>query len=106
MNAETNHVFDEAVKRLASAVGEVEGHYFGGVLRFITIHNRLHHSCEGGWKPCHASMGDLPGLREFSDELNAAIRPVLERYAVKLRQDLANACTKLGAEALKPSTFR
>lgn len=102
---EINNVYPYEVQKLTRAISSIEGHAFGAHFRFAAFTEGLHHSCEGGWKRCEDFYA-LPGLGELAKEMNDVLAPVLERYAVKLRQELANACTELGAAALKPPTFK
>jgi hypothetical protein len=104
-----NYVFADPVAHIAKAISDVEGHAFGSHFRFASLsyawsERQLHHSLDGGWKVV-PGFHSLPGLDQLAEELNAAIKPVMEKYAVTLRQALANECTKLGAAALKPPTI-
>lgn len=106
MSVETNHVFNHAIAALTRAISALEGHSFGSHFRFASFQSGLHHSCEGGWRKCEEFGMFMPGTLEFAKELNEVMQPVMQRYAERLRQELANECTKLGAAALKPTTFR
>lgn len=104
-----NYVFADRVPHIAKAISDVEGHAFGSHFRFGALgygwsERELHHSLDGGWKAV-PGFRELPGLDQLADDLNAAIKPVMEKYAITLRQALANECTKLGAAALKPPTI-
>lgn len=102
-----NYVSTSSVDDAAQAISYLEGHFFGGHFRFATLGYgpQLHHSMEGGWKEC-PGFRKLPGLDQLAKDLNVALQPVLEAYAVQLRQHLANKCVELGAAALQPPTFR
>lgn len=104
--ADEANLYDQRIRTLTRAISDLEGQAFGAHFRFASFQLGLHHSCEGGWRECVGFGMYTPGTDEFALELNVVIAPVVAKYAAKLRQHLANECTKLGAAALKNPTGR
>lgn len=100
MNVE--HLYGaDRITALERAIGHLEGRSFGKWLQFAALSygDQLHFSLDGGWKEV-PGFTELPGLREFADELNEVMAPVIDRYRFKLRQELSNRAVTLAAKAI------
>lgn len=93
-------------KELEYVIGSLEGWAFGRWLQFTTIDGELSISLKAGWVRSDG-IRNVPNLKAFSDNLNAAMLPVIRQYALDLRQELANECAHVSAKALgdQPSTI-
>jgi hypothetical protein len=81
----------------------MEGRVFGGHFRFMVIGycNQLYTSLpNGGWVEVKG-FRDWDKMNDFAKEMDAAIKPVVEKYAKLLRQDLANELIRVAAEETK-----
>ena len=81
----------------------LEGRVFGPWFRFGQFGYCYQLSVslpDGNWNEVKG-FRDWPRMREFSDELNSAIQPVVEKYAKQMRQDLANELVKVAAQELQ-----
>lgn len=85
---------------LERAIARLEGWAFGCALEFSALGYTDQLRIDGVKDGEAEHFSRLPCLREFADELNAATRPIREAYAKRLRQEMANECTKVAARAL------
>jgi len=96
-----NRPYTSRAASLEKAIGSLEGWAFGEWLKFTSIGygSQLYISLKSGWVEVDG-FRELPGLKEFADNLNAATKPVREAYAKRLRQELSNECIEIAASAL------
>lgn len=97
----TEKPYTSRAASLERAIGNLEGWAFGKILKFASLGygSQLHISLKSGWVEVEG-FRELPGLKEFADDLNAATTPVREAYAKRLRQELSNECVEIAARAL------
>ena len=88
---------------LGEIISRLEGWTFGRWIRFASFGygDQLHISMQSGWNEIDG-FKEVPGLREFAEELDAAIAPICARYARKLREALSAEATKMATRAVGP----
>lgn len=93
----------ETAKHLGEIISRLEGWTFGRWLRFASFGygDQLHIDMQHGWNAIDG-FKELPGLREFAEELDAAVAPICAKYARKLREELSAEAKKLAERALGP----
>lgn len=98
-------MYAEALDKMLIAL---EGRVFGRWFRFGVFGycNQLSTSIiDGSWDEV-SRFRDWDRMREFADELNNAIQPIVDKYALLMRQDLANELVKVAAQELNSSESR
>lgn len=90
----------QRIVELEDAIGHLEGRAFGKWLKFTALGYDDQLSIDVGSRTAVPGFKELPGLREFADELNEAMAPVIERYRLKLRQELSNQAVTIAAKAI------
>lgn len=101
---EQRHFYGDNISAIASTLSDFEGWHQGGNCRlaFTTIgYDGLMILGHGGY----GKLGygpRLPGLDEFAKDLNAAMKPVIDAYVIKLRRAAADECARQMVKALHP----
>lgn len=88
------------IGELEDAIGHLEGRAFGKWLQFSALGYDDQLSIDLGSRIAVPGFKELPGLRGFADELNEVMTPVIERYRIRLRQELSNQAVTLAAKAI------
>lgn len=96
----TKFPWTNRIARMSDALGKLEGIAFGRWLTFsalgygdqLSINIQSNGEIEG--------FKELPHLREFAEDLNTVMRPVIDNYVKQLRQEIANESVKIASRAL------
>jgi hypothetical protein len=99
--ADRKHPFAGRISHLENVLGKLEGLAFGRWLEFSAMgySDELRINIQGENGKING-FEHLPGIREFAKDLNAAMRPVIDAYTERLRQEIANECVKVASCAL------
>ena len=89
----------QRARRLEEVIHSLEGWTFGRWLQFASLGygDQLHISL-GGWTEIK-QFKEVPGLREFAEDLNIAMKPAIERYVAFLREEMAKELLKVADKA-------
>lgn len=92
----------DRIVRMSAALGKLEGIAFGRWLTFSCYGDKLRIDIQGNGDI--EGFKELPRLREFAEDLNAAMRPIIDEYTKQLRQEIANESAWIASRALSPGS--
>lgn len=87
-------------RAIEEALHRLEGWTYGPALRFSVYGYEDELRINIGTDTEVEKFGRLPGIREFAEDLNRAMAPVIESYRLHLRDELAKELTRTANRAL------